>query len=157
MHKDSTYRINVYTFNKTLEFPDRIKRIDVSRKQINEWMNACENVELCECIFDRSQSSHQAMDYLPFEGTVSLKSPQHIFCLLEDYGTDPNDIPEHPNYIYFGRWVRHVWPFVYISKNKRWSETQHFKSTLSPAPDSRWTTWTDPLSQCEEQTLHREH
>lgn len=30
MHKDSTYRINVYTFNKTLEFPDRIKRIDVS-------------------------------------------------------------------------------------------------------------------------------
>ncbi|CAK6954339.1 tRNA (guanine(10)-N2)-methyltransferase homolog isoform X1 [Scomber scombrus] len=74
MQKDSTYRINVYTFNKTLEFPDRIKKID-------------------------------AMDYLPFGGTVSLKSPQHIFCLLEDYGTDPNNIPEHPNYIYFGRWV----------------------------------------------------
>lgn len=47
------------------------------------------------------------MEYLPFEGTVSLKSPQHIFCLLEDYGTDPNNIPEHPNYIYFGRWVRY--------------------------------------------------
>lgn len=46
------------------------------------------------------------MDYLPFEGNVSLKNPQHIFCLLEDYGTDPNNIPEHPNYIYFGRWVR---------------------------------------------------
>lgn len=30
MHKDSTYRINVYTFNKTLEFSDRIKKIDVS-------------------------------------------------------------------------------------------------------------------------------
>lgn len=30
MDKDSTYRINVYTFNKTLEFADRIKRIDVS-------------------------------------------------------------------------------------------------------------------------------
>ncbi|XP_044062532.1 tRNA (guanine(10)-N2)-methyltransferase homolog isoform X3 [Siniperca chuatsi] len=74
MHKDSTYRINVYTFNKTLEFADRIKRID-------------------------------AMEYLPFEGAVSLKSPQHIFCLLEDYGTDPNNIPEHPHYIYFGRWI----------------------------------------------------
>ncbi|XP_033983093.1 tRNA (guanine(10)-N2)-methyltransferase homolog [Trematomus bernacchii] len=74
MRKDSTYRINVYTFNKTLEFEHRIKRID-------------------------------SMDYLPFEGTVNLKSPQHIFCLLEDYGTDPNDIPEHPNYIYFGRWI----------------------------------------------------
>ncbi|TDH12111.1 hypothetical protein EPR50_G00067760 [Perca flavescens] len=74
MQKDSTYRINVYTFNKTLEFADRIKRID-------------------------------AMEFLPFEGAVSLKSPQHCFCLLEDYGTDPNDIPEHPNYIYFGRWI----------------------------------------------------
>uniref|UniRef100_A0A3B5B7J2 tRNA (guanine(10)-N(2))-methyltransferase TRMT11 n=1 Tax=Stegastes partitus TaxID=144197 RepID=A0A3B5B7J2_9TELE len=74
MHKDSTYRINVYTFNKTLLFAERIERID-------------------------------AMEYLPFEGTVSLKSPQHIFCLLEDYGTDPNNIPEHPSYIYFGRWI----------------------------------------------------
>uniref|UniRef100_A0A3Q4H9Q4 tRNA (guanine(10)-N(2))-methyltransferase TRMT11 n=1 Tax=Neolamprologus brichardi TaxID=32507 RepID=A0A3Q4H9Q4_NEOBR len=74
MHKDSTYRINVYTFNKTLLFADRIKRID-------------------------------ALEYLPFEGTVSLKNPQHIFCLLEDYGTDPNNIPEDPNYIYFGRWI----------------------------------------------------
>lgn len=74
MEKHSTYRINVYTFNKTLEFTDRIKKID-------------------------------ALDYLPFEGTVSLKSPQHVFCLLEDYGTDPNDIPDHPYYIYFGRWI----------------------------------------------------
>uniref|UniRef100_A0A3Q1C4W7 tRNA (guanine(10)-N(2))-methyltransferase n=1 Tax=Amphiprion ocellaris TaxID=80972 RepID=A0A3Q1C4W7_AMPOC len=74
MHKNSTYRINVYTFNKTLQFADRIKRID-------------------------------AMEYLPFEGTVSLKEPENIFCLLEDYGTDPNNIPEHPNYIYFGRWI----------------------------------------------------
>lgn len=74
MQKDSTYKISVYTFNKTLVFADRIKRID-------------------------------AMEYLPFEGTVSLKNPQHIFCLLEDYGTDPNNIPEHPNYTYFGRWI----------------------------------------------------
>uniref|UniRef100_A0A1A7WHI6 tRNA (guanine(10)-N(2))-methyltransferase TRMT11 n=2 Tax=Iconisemion striatum TaxID=60296 RepID=A0A1A7WHI6_9TELE len=74
VHKESTYRINVYTFNKTLLFADRIKKID-------------------------------ALEYLPFEGTVSLTSPQHIFCLLEDYGTDPNNIPEHPNYIYFGRWI----------------------------------------------------
>ncbi|XP_034553846.1 tRNA (guanine(10)-N2)-methyltransferase homolog [Notolabrus celidotus] len=74
MQKDSSYRINVYTFNKTLVMEDRIKRID-------------------------------ALDYLPFRGTVSLKSPDHTFCLWEDYGTDPNNIPEHPNYIYFGRWI----------------------------------------------------
>lgn len=29
MQMGSTYRINVYTFNKTLEFAERIKRIDV--------------------------------------------------------------------------------------------------------------------------------
>lgn len=52
--------------------------------------------------------SLQALEYLPFKGAVSLKSPQHIFSLLEDYGTDPNNIPEHPDYIYFGRWVRHM-------------------------------------------------
>ncbi|KAM6910681.1 tRNA (guanine(10)-N(2))-methyltransferase TRMT11 [Xenentodon cancila] len=74
MNKDSTYRINVYTFNKTLPFADRIQRID-------------------------------ALEYLPFEGAVSLTNPQHVFCLFEDYGTDPNSIPEDPNYIYFGRWI----------------------------------------------------
>lgn len=30
MGKGSTYKINIYTFNKTLEFADRIERIDVS-------------------------------------------------------------------------------------------------------------------------------
>ncbi|XP_056448390.1 tRNA (guanine(10)-N2)-methyltransferase homolog [Gadus chalcogrammus] len=72
--KDSTYRINVYTFNKTLEFKDRIERID-------------------------------ALYYLSFDGTVNLKTPQHTFCLLEDYGTDPNNIPDQPLYVYFGRWI----------------------------------------------------
>uniref|UniRef100_A0A4W5R7E1 tRNA (guanine(10)-N(2))-methyltransferase TRMT11 n=1 Tax=Hucho hucho TaxID=62062 RepID=A0A4W5R7E1_9TELE len=74
LQKDSTYKINVYTFNKTLEFEDRIKKID-------------------------------AMEYLSFEGRVNLRNPKHIFCLLEDYGTDPNDIPDEPLYIYFGRWI----------------------------------------------------
>lgn len=54
------------------------------------------------------------MDYLPFEGTVSLKNPQHTFCMLEDYGSDPNNIPEDPDYIYFGRWVRRMRRFVNI-------------------------------------------
>ncbi|XP_037533038.1 tRNA (guanine(10)-N2)-methyltransferase homolog [Nematolebias whitei] len=74
MHKESTYKINIYSFNKSLAFEDRIKKIN-------------------------------ALAYLPFEGTVNLTNPQHIFCLLEDYGTDPNNIPQHPNYIYFGRWI----------------------------------------------------
>ncbi|RXN06957.1 tRNA (guanine(10)-N2)-methyltransferase-like protein [Labeo rohita] len=74
LQQNSTYKINVYTFNKTLVFEDRIKKID-------------------------------ALDFLPFKGTVNLKDPEHIFCLLEDYGSDPNDIPEEPFHIYFGRWI----------------------------------------------------
>lgn len=63
---------------------------------------------LCFCF------AYQALEYLPFEGTVSLKNPQHVFCLLEDYGTDPNNIPEHPEYIYFGRWVSYIYLFFCI-------------------------------------------
>ncbi|XDV40658.1 hypothetical protein PO909_009699 [Leuciscus waleckii] len=74
LQQNSTYKINVYTFNKTLEFKDRISKID-------------------------------ALDFLPFEGKVNLKDPDHIFCLLEDYGSDPNDIPDDPFHLYFGRWI----------------------------------------------------
>ncbi|KAG7469916.1 hypothetical protein MATL_G00133890 [Megalops atlanticus] len=72
--QDSTYKINVYTFNKTLEFKDRIEKID-------------------------------ALEFLPFQGKVNLKNPDHVFCLLEDYGTDPNNIPDEPFHVYFGRWI----------------------------------------------------
>ncbi|XP_058422328.1 tRNA (guanine(10)-N2)-methyltransferase homolog isoform X8 [Diceros bicornis minor] len=46
-----------------------------------------------------------ALEFLPFEGKVNLKKPQHIFSLLEDYGLDPNCIPENPHNVYFGRWI----------------------------------------------------
>ncbi|TRY97532.1 hypothetical protein DNTS_000334 [Danionella cerebrum] len=74
LQKNSTYKINVYTFNKTLDFTHRIEKIE-------------------------------ALAFLPFEGKVNLKDPEHIFCLLEDYSSDPNDIPEEPFHIYFGKWI----------------------------------------------------
>ncbi|XP_037699643.1 tRNA (guanine(10)-N2)-methyltransferase homolog isoform X3 [Choloepus didactylus] len=74
LHSNSTYKIKIHTFNKTLTQEEKVKRID-------------------------------ALEFLPFEGKVNLKKPQHIFSILEDYGLDPNCIPEHPNNIYFGRWI----------------------------------------------------
>uniref|UniRef100_A0A8C9BJ82 tRNA methyltransferase 11 homolog n=1 Tax=Phocoena sinus TaxID=42100 RepID=A0A8C9BJ82_PHOSS len=74
LHSDSTYKIKIHTFNKTLTQEEKIKRID-------------------------------ALEFLPFEGKVNLKKPQHIFSILEDYGLDPNCIPENPHNIYFGRWI----------------------------------------------------
>lgn len=55
----------------------------------------------------------QALEFLPFEGKVNLKKPQHIFSVLEDYGLDPNRIPENPHNIYFGRWVRRCSFYVF--------------------------------------------
>lgn len=49
MHKDSTYRINVYTFNKTLEFSDRLKRIDVSI------LDVCVSVEMNELVHVKTE------------------------------------------------------------------------------------------------------
>nr|XP_003215629.1 PREDICTED: tRNA (guanine(10)-N2)-methyltransferase homolog [Anolis carolinensis] len=46
-----------------------------------------------------------SLEFLPFEGKVNLKKPDNIFWLLEDYGMDPNNIPEHPIDLYFGRWI----------------------------------------------------
>ncbi|XP_066104027.1 tRNA (guanine(10)-N2)-methyltransferase homolog isoform X2 [Saccopteryx bilineata] len=74
LHSDSTYKIKIHTFNKTLTQEEKVKRID-------------------------------ALEFLPFEGRVNLKEPQHVFSLLEDYGLDPNCIPENPHNIYFGRWI----------------------------------------------------
>ncbi|XP_022359607.1 tRNA (guanine(10)-N2)-methyltransferase homolog isoform X4 [Enhydra lutris kenyoni] len=74
LHSDSTYKIKIHTFNKTLTQEEKVKRID-------------------------------ALEFLPFEGKVNLKKPQHIFSVLEDYGLDPNCIPENPHNIYFGRWI----------------------------------------------------
>jgi len=58
----------------------------------------------------------QALDFLPFEGKVNLKDPEHIFCLLEDYGSDPNNIPEDPFHLYFGRWVSSSFQICNVSE-----------------------------------------
>lgn len=74
LHSDSTYKIKIHTFNKTLTQEEKVKRID-------------------------------ALEFLPFQGKVNLKKPQHVFSILEDYGLDPNSIPKDPHNIYFGRWI----------------------------------------------------
>ncbi|XP_029338540.1 tRNA (guanine(10)-N2)-methyltransferase homolog isoform X3 [Mus caroli] len=74
LHSDSTYKIKIHTFNKTLTQEEKVKRID-------------------------------ALEFLPFQGKVNLKKPQHVFSILEDYGLDPNCIPKDPHNIYFGRWI----------------------------------------------------
>ncbi|RMC13026.1 hypothetical protein DUI87_10556 [Hirundo rustica rustica] len=74
LQSDSTYKVHIHTFNKTLTQAQKIKKID-------------------------------ALEFLPFKGKVNLKNPEHIFWILEDYGMNPNDVPEEPMHLYFGRWI----------------------------------------------------
>ncbi|KAF4796601.1 tRNA (guanine(10)-N2)-methyltransferase like protein [Turdus rufiventris] len=74
LQSDSTYKVHIHTFNKTLTQAQKIQKID-------------------------------ALEFLPFKGKVNLKNPEHIFWILEDYGMNPNDVPEEPIHLYFGRWI----------------------------------------------------
>ncbi|XP_078505053.1 tRNA (guanine(10)-N(2))-methyltransferase TRMT11 [Lissotriton helveticus] len=71
---DSTYKINIHTFNKTLTQSEKISKIE-------------------------------DLAFLPLKGKVNLKTADHIFFLLEDYGVDPNNIPDQPLDVFFGRWI----------------------------------------------------
>lgn len=47
----------------------------------------------------------ETMDYLPFTAPVNLKTPKERYMYYEYYGMDPNDVPEEPEAILFGRFI----------------------------------------------------
>lgn len=47
-----------------------------------------------------------AMDYLKLKGPIDLKNPENEFVYFEFWGIDPNNVPENPVEIIFGRLVR---------------------------------------------------
>lgn len=49
----------------------------------------------------------EEMDYLPFTAPVNLKTPQERYMYYEFYGMDPNNVPEQPEAILFGRLISH--------------------------------------------------
>ncbi|XP_072929395.1 tRNA (guanine(10)-N(2))-methyltransferase homolog [Epargyreus clarus] len=44
-------------------------------------------------------------DYLPLQGPVKLKNPDIVLSYIEFYGIDPNNVPETPYDLFFGRWI----------------------------------------------------
>lgn len=53
----------------------------------------------------------ETMDYLPLLGNVDLKAPQVEWWYIEFWGLDPTQVPEQPEDILFGKWVRLL--FIY--------------------------------------------
>ncbi|XP_071451076.1 tRNA (guanine(10)-N(2))-methyltransferase homolog [Hetaerina americana] len=47
----------------------------------------------------------EEFNYLPIEGPVNLSNPDVVLHLIEYYGLEPNNIPEKPYDLFFGRWV----------------------------------------------------
>lgn len=160
MHKDSTYRINVYTFNKTLEFADRIKRIDVSIcVNLCVWLTHDTNM-WCVCV-----NVWNVMFWIlsPGYGLSSVwghsepEEPSERLLLVGRLWHRPQ---QHP----WASKLRLFWPmgemffiFCVHMTNKRWFKTQGFLSFQIPAPDNGWPAWTDSLPQREEPTFYREH
>ncbi|KAH9628091.1 hypothetical protein HF086_018307 [Spodoptera exigua] len=50
-------------------------------------------------------SKIETFSYLPLEGPVKLKNPDVTLAYLEFYGVDPNDVPEEPYDVFFGKWI----------------------------------------------------
>lgn len=48
----------------------------------------------------------ETLSYLPFQGDVNLKKPDFECYYIEFYGLDPNNVPQQPDQILFGKWVR---------------------------------------------------
>ncbi|XP_044735604.1 tRNA (guanine(10)-N2)-methyltransferase homolog [Chrysoperla carnea] len=47
----------------------------------------------------------ETFSYLPLKGTVQLIDPDVCLHYIEYYGLNPNDIPEKPLDVFFGRWI----------------------------------------------------
>ncbi|KAK2581760.1 hypothetical protein KPH14_002239 [Odynerus spinipes] len=47
----------------------------------------------------------ESFSYLALQGPVKLKNPDTTFYYIEFYGLDPNEIPEKPYGLFFGRWI----------------------------------------------------
>lgn len=43
--------------------------------------------------------------YLPLKGSVKLKNPDITLSYLEFYGVNPNNVPEQPYDLFFGKWI----------------------------------------------------
>ena len=56
---------------------------------------------------DLSIFSQKVLSFLPFNGKVDLKNPQHEFHILEDYGVHHSATPLEPLRVFFGRLIGH--------------------------------------------------
>eukprot|EP00731_Ephydatia_muelleri_P010653 Em0005g1239a len=60
-----------------------------------------------KCSVPRQKEIFNWLSFLPFNGSVDLKNPNHEFHVLKDYGNDANLAPDQPLRVFFGRLIAH--------------------------------------------------
>lgn len=96
----TTFKVIVETFCKHFTQKEKVQKIEViylffitlNRQSINE-----------QILFFLSA---KGFSYLPIKGSVNLRNPDTILFYIEYYGIDPNCIPDEPEELFFGRWVK---------------------------------------------------
>jgi len=52
-------------------------------------------------IYCYSKTCIQRLSFLPFKGRVNLSKPENTFYLMEDYGSDHNNVASEPDRVFF--------------------------------------------------------
>ncbi|XP_076038708.1 tRNA (guanine(10)-N(2))-methyltransferase TRMT11-like [Oratosquilla oratoria] len=84
---------------------------NASKEMINPHLTEDKSFKIRVETFNKTLKSNEklakieAFDYLPFQGRVDLNNADTSLTLIEYYGLHPNNIPEKPFQLFFGRWL----------------------------------------------------
>ncbi|XP_006614919.1 tRNA (guanine(10)-N2)-methyltransferase homolog [Apis dorsata] len=102
--------IELWANSKTIEdLHSKLKNYPIS--EINKYAGPHKSFKIIVETFCKHFSQSEkikkidSFSYLPLEGPVRLNNPDTTLCYIEFYGLDPNNIPEKPYELFFGRWI----------------------------------------------------
>lgn len=93
----ATFHENLKKFGPTLDEQCRESSFKVTVETYNKHFKHEEKI-----------SKIDSMNYLPLNGKIDLKNPDNDFIYFEFWGLDPQNVPDEPEEIVFGRWVSGV-------------------------------------------------
>lgn len=124
--------------NNYAELLERARQIPNEKTALME--SDKESFKFCVEGFGKSLSVERQVEiieyfaFLPFEGPINLKNPDHIFYVMESYDIGLSQLTAQPRYIYFGELVgkahrRHM--NMYNLKKRQYIGTTSMDAELS--------------------------
>ncbi|XP_045485099.1 tRNA (guanine(10)-N2)-methyltransferase homolog isoform X2 [Pieris rapae] len=75
------------------------------KNKSGKWIIPNHNIEISESDICPSELLDAKFSYLPLEGAVNLNKPDVTLSYIEFYGVDPNNVPQQPCDLFFGKWI----------------------------------------------------